>query len=219
MELCYLLDYFTNCNNLAEQYPEKIKELRELWRQEAEKYKVLPLLGGMRFHFGMVPQMRVKSRFTFYDDVQNIASQIIAPIHNHSYTISAELEIPWDGAEGVIVAEADHLGGFSLFVQDGKLMHTYSMMGILVYHQESDSLLPTGKVNVRLEFAADEPKPATGGNVTLYVNDEPAGGGRIDHTIPFRFSGYARMDIGRDSGPLVDRSYASKSPFPFHGKP
>ena len=71
---------------------------------------------------------------------------------------------------------------------------------------------------MRMEFAADAPKPATGGEVTLFVNDEKVGGGRMEHTVPARFSGYAGMDIGRDNGLPVDRSYADKSPFAFTGK-
>jgi hypothetical protein len=140
---------------------------------------------------------------------------MIPKIFNHSYTISAELEIPEGGAEGVIVAEADHLGGFSLFAQDGKLKHTYSFVGVFEYEQESDTPLPSGSVRVRMEFAADEPKPATGGEVTLYVNDKPVGPGRMEHTVPVRFTGYAGMDIGGDNGMPVDRSYADKSPFAF----
>jgi hypothetical protein len=115
------------------------------------------------------------------------------------------------------VAEADHLGGFSLFVQDGKLKHTYSFVGVQEFKQEAETPLPSGSVSVRMEFAADAPKPATGGEVTLYVNDERVGGGRIEHTNPVRFSGYAGMDIGRDNGMPVDRSYADKSPFAFTG--
>ena len=98
---------------------------------------------------------------------------MIPRIYNHSYTISADLVVPTEGAEGVIVAEADHLGGFSLFVDDGRLTHTYSMMGVFVYRQQADEPMPTGEVNVRMEFAADAPKPATGGEVTLFVNDSP----------------------------------------------
>ena len=118
--------------------------------------------------------------------------------------------------KGVIVAEADHLGGFSLFVQDGKLTHTYSMMGVFIYRQQADEPLPAGEVNVRMEFAADAPKPATGGEVTLFINDRPVGKGRMDHTVPIRFSGYAGMDIGRDNGGVVDRSYEDKKPFAVH---
>ena len=142
---------------------------------------------------------------------------MIPRIYNHSYTISADLLIPREGVEGVIVAEADHLGGFSLFVDDGRLTHTYSMMGVFVYRQQADTPLPTGEVNVRMEFAADAAKPATGGQVTLYVNDAPVGGGRMDHTVPMRFSAYAGMDIGRDNGAVVDLSYADRQPFAFTG--
>ena len=217
VELYYLPDDFTQANNLAAQHPDKVKELQELFSQEAERYDVLPLLGGLTGFFGILPPLPAQSRFTYYGDVQNVAPGMIPRIYNHSYTISAELEIPEGGAEGVIVAEADHLGGFSLFVEDGRLRHTYSFVGVQEFKQESETLLPPGTVNVRLEFAADAPTPATGGEVTLYVNDEPAGGGRIEHTVPVRFSGYAGMDIGRDNGLPVDPGYADKSPFAFTG--
>ena len=117
----------------------------------------------------------------------------------------------------MIVAEADHLGGFSLWVADGKLTHTYSMMGVFIYRQQADEPLPAGEVTVRMEFAADAAKPATGGEVTLYINDRPVGKGRMDHTVPIRFSAYAGMDIGRDNGGVVDLSYADKKPFAFTG--
>jgi arylsulfatase A-like enzyme len=216
-ELYYLPDDFTQANDLAEKHPEKVQELKELFWQEAEKNNVLPLLGGLTTFFGMTPPLSTKTQFTYYGDVQNVSSGMIPRIFNHSYTISAELEIPEGGADGVIVAEADHLGGFSLFVQDGKLRHTYSFVGVQEFRQESETPLPAGDVTVRMEFAADAPKPATGGEVTLYVNDEPVGGGRIEHTNPVRFSAYAGMDIGRDNGMPVDRNYADRSPFVFTG--
>jgi len=217
VELYYLPDDFAQADNLADQHPEKVRELKELFWAEAEKNNVLPLLGGLTTFFGMAPPEAKQTQFTYYGDVQNVASGMIPKIFNHSYTISAELEIPQSGAEGVIVAEADHLGGFSLFVQDGNLKHTYSFVGVFEFKQESETPLPTGSVSVRIEFVADAPKPATGGLVTLFVNDEPVGSGRMEHTVPVRFSGYAGLDIGRDNGMPVDRSYADKSPFAFTG--
>ncbi len=178
---------------------------------------MLPLLGGLTAFFGMLPPMPEQSQFAFYGDVQNVGSGTIPHIFNHSYAITAELGIPEDGAEGVSVAEADHLGGFCLWVEDGKLKHTYSFMGVSEFKQESQAALPSGSVTVRMEFAADAPEPATGGMVTLFINDEPVGGGRIDHTVPVRFTAYAGMDIGRDNGMPVDRSYADRSPFPVSG--
>ena len=143
---------------------------------------------------------------------------MIPRIYNHSYTISADLVVPEGGVEGVIVAAFDHLGGFALYVQDGKLKHHYSMLGVLEYTQESETPLPAGEVSVEMVFAADEPKPATGGEVTLLVNGEPVASGRMEHTVPARFSGYAGMDIGCDNGLVVDRSYADKAPFRFTGE-
>jgi arylsulfatase len=91
------------------------------------------------------------------------------------------------------------------------------MMGLAAYTQEASQPLPTGDVHVAVVFAADEAKPGTGGQVTLLVNDKPVGQGRLEHTVPVRFSGYAGMDIGRDNGLVVDRGYADKAPFAFTG--
>ena len=68
-----------------------------------------------------------------------------------------------------------------------------------------------------MAFEADAPKPATGGEVTLFVNDREVGKGRMDHTVPIRFSGYSGMDIGRDNGGVVDLSYEDRKPFAFTG--
>src|SRR6185437_16642657 len=129
-ELYYLPDDFTQARDVAAGNPEMVGELKELFWQEAEKYKVLPLLATLSAFFGILPPLPDVSTTEFRGDVQNIMAGMIPRIYNHSYTISADLVVPPEGAEGVIVAEADHLGGFSLFVQDGKLTHTYSMMGV-----------------------------------------------------------------------------------------
>ena len=215
-ELYYLPDDFTQAHDLAADHPEKVAELKELFWAEAEKYKVLPLLATLSAFFGILPPVPDAVPVEYRGDVQNVMSGMIPRIYNHSYAISADLVVPAGGAEGVIVAEADHLGGFSLWVQDGKLTHTYSMMGVFIYRQQADEPLPAGEVTVRMEFAADAPKPATGGEVTLYINDRPVGKGRMDHTVPIRFSAYAGMDIGRDNGGVVDLSYEDKKPFAVH---
>jgi hypothetical protein len=131
-ELYNLPDDFAQARNLAAEHPDKVAELQELFWQEAEKYKVTPLMGGMSFYFGVIPPMPTKSTFTYHSDVQNIASGMIPRIYNHSYTISAELVVPDGGAEGVIVAEADHLGGFSLFVRDGHADHRVGVLELAV---------------------------------------------------------------------------------------
>ncbi len=143
---------------------------------------MLPLLATLSTFFGMLPPIPEETTFEFRGDVQNVMSGMIPRIYNRSYAITADLVVPEGGAEGVIVAEADHLGGFTLYVKDGKLTHTYSMMGVFVFKQVAEEDLPTGDVTVRMEFAADEATPATGGDVTLFIDDRPVGKGRMDHT-------------------------------------
>jgi len=216
-ELYYLPDDFTQAKDLAANHPEKVQELKDLFWQEAERYKVLPLLATLSTFFGMLPPLTGETTFEFRGDVQNVMPGMIPRIYNRSYAITADLVVPEGGAEGVIVAEADHLGGFTLYVKDGKLTHTYSMMGVFVFKQVAEEDLPTGDVTVRMEFEADGAKPATGGNVTLFIDGRPVGKGRMDHTVPVRFSGYSGMDIGRDNGGVVDRSYERDKPFAFTG--
>jgi arylsulfatase A-like enzyme len=217
VELYYLPDDFSQANDLSASHPEKVKELQALFWAEAEKYNIKPLLAGFSPFFGILPPLGAQTTSTYYGNVQNVAPGVVPRIYNHSYTISADLHIPDGGAEGVIVADANHLGGFSLFVQDGKLKHTYAFLGVFEYRQESSEKMPTGDVTVGLLFAADEAKPATPGEVTLFINGKPVASGRMDHTVPFGFSGYSGMDIGQDNGLVVDRGYADKAPFAFTG--
>ena len=216
-ELYYLPDDFSQAKDVSAEHPDKVQELKALFWKEAEKYKVLPLLATLSTFFGMLPPIDQQTKFEFRGDVQDVLSGMIPRIYNRSYSISADLVVPDGGAEGVIVAEADHLGGFTLYVKDGKLTHTYSMMGVFVFKQVAEEDLPSGDVTVRMEFAADEAKPATGGEVTLFIDDRPVGKGRMDHTVPIRFSGYAGMDIGRDNGGVVDLAYEDRKPFAFTG--
>ena len=216
-ELYYLPDDFTQAHDVAAEHPEKVEELKKLFWEEAERYNVLPLLATFSTFFGILPPISEETTFTFRGDVQNVMPGMIPRVYNRSYAITADLVVPEGGAEGVIVAEADHLGGFTLYVKDGKLTHTYSMMGVLVFKQVAEEDLPTGNVTVRMEFAADGATPATGGEVTLYVDERPVGKGRMDHTVPVRFTAYAGMDIGRDNGGVVDLEYEDKKPFAFTG--
>ena len=135
-----------------------------------------------------------------------------------SYSIEADLHLPDAGAQGVIVANADHIGGFALWVdQAGILHHTYSFLGVETYRQVATEPLPTGNVSVRMLFEADEAKPGAGGKVTLLANDKVIGEGLIPRTVPVAFTSYGGMDIGRDNGLVVDLDYADRAPYAFTG--
>jgi arylsulfatase A-like enzyme/uncharacterized membrane protein len=216
-ELYYLPDDFSQARNLAAEHPDKLAELRELWWKEAERNRVLPLMGGCSVMYGLLPPMPTQTRFTFAGDVQNVQRGMIPRIIGRSYAIEADLHVP-DGAQGVIVAYADFTGGFALWVDDkGLLRHTYSLLGLEVYKQVATERLPAGDVTVKMLFETDETKPGSGGAATLWVNGKVIGQGKMPHTVPVSFTSYAGMDIGRDNGAVVDLDYEDKAPYAFTG--
>ena len=117
-ELYYLPDDFSQAKDLAAENPEKLAELKELFWEEAETHNVLPLMAAFSVFFGILPPLPTVTTYTFYGEVENIASGMIPRVYGRSYAIEAELAVPESGAEGVIVAEADEMGGFSLWVDE-----------------------------------------------------------------------------------------------------
>jgi len=241
-ELYNLNQDFSQANDLAQKNPDKLNELKALFWEEAEKYNVTPLLGGLAIMWGFLPSAgAAKTKFTFYPDVQNVPQGLVPHVFATSYAIEADLVIPPGGAEGAIVANCDFLGGFSLYIQHGKLHHTYAFLGIPPTPQgrshpilekllvatgklapvfrsltlTSSEPVPTGNIIARFEFIADAPKMGTGGQTKLLINGKTVAEGRLEHTVPFIFSAYACMDIGRDNEKPVSWTY--KSPFEFTG--
>src|SRR5262249_54948264 len=116
-ELYNIDEDFSEANDLAAKHPEKLAELKALFWDEAKTYHVTPLMGGLASFFGFEPPAAERTKFTFYPGAENISSGMIPHVYNRSFTISADLDIPHAGAEGVIVAEGDLMGGFSLYAQ------------------------------------------------------------------------------------------------------
>lgn len=217
-ELYYLPDDFSQAHNLAAEHPDMLAELQQLWWQEAERNRVLPLLGGLAVMFGDLPPLPTTTRFAFKGDVQNIQRGMVPRIFGRSYAIEGRLHMPDGGAQGVIVANADFMGGFALWVDEQqRLHHTYSFLGVETYRQVSTDPLPTGDVTARMLFESDQPVVGSGGKVTLWADERLIGEGRLPQTVSLSFSSYAGMDIGRDNGLVVDRDYEDKAPYTFTG--
>jgi arylsulfatase len=217
-ELYYLPDDFSQAHDVAAENPERLEELIALFWEEAERNRVLPLLGAFSIFMGNLPPLPTITRFTYAGDVQNIQTTMIPRIYNRSYAIEANVHVPEHGAEGVIVAFADFIGGFALWVDEtGLLNHTYQFLGVDTYKQTSTKPIPTGDVRLKMLFEIDAPIPGAGGAVTLWANDEQIGEGRMDKSISLIFTTYAGMDIGRDNGGVVDLAYEDKAPYAFTG--
>ena len=125
---------------------------------------------------------------------------------------------PAHGASHRFEVVEDFIGGYGLWIDaGGKLNHTYSFLGVETYKTVSDAPVPTGKVKLKMLFESDEPKPGSGGIVTLWAGDDLIGEGKIAHTVPIAFTSYSGMDIGRDNGLVVDLAYERKAPYAFTG--
>lgn len=217
-ELYDLAGDFSQARDLAAENPDKLAELKALWWSEAQRHRALPLLGGMAVFFGLLPPLPTVTRFAFQGGVQNIQRGMTPRILGRSYSIEAELSVPESGAEGVIVANADFIGGYGLWVDEKRLLHhTYSFLGVETYRQVSTKPIPTGEVTVKMLFESDTPTPGSGGKVTLWAAGEQIGSGEIARTVPIAFTSYAGMDIGCDNGLVVDREYEDKAPYAFTG--
>jgi arylsulfatase A-like enzyme/uncharacterized membrane protein len=217
-ELYYLPDDFSQAKDLAAQHPDKLARLKELFWAEAERNRVLPLLAPFSVWLGDLPPMPTVTRHTYAGDVQNIQTTMIPRIYGRSYAIEADVHIPEEGAEGVLVAFADFIGGFALWVdKTGRLNHTYQFLGVDTYKQTSDKPVPSGDVTLKMLFEIDQPIPGAGGSVTLWADDEVIGEGKLDRTISLIFTTYAGLDIGRDNGGVVDLTYEDRAPYAFTG--
>jgi arylsulfatase A-like enzyme/uncharacterized membrane protein len=215
-ELYDLTKDFSQALDIAADHPDKVQELQELWWREAERNKVLPLMAGLSVLYGILPPMPTQTRFAFAGDVQNIQRGMIPRIMGRSYAIEADVEVSEGGAEGVLVANADFIGGFALWVDSQrKLNHTYSFLGVEQYKAVSEEPIPTGRVTLKMLFEADKPVPGSGGKVTLWADDKQIGEDRIEHSVPVAYTSYAGLDIGRDNGLVVDLDYEDRAPYAF----
>ena len=205
-ELYYLPDDFTQANDLADEAPREARRTQGALLGGGREAQRAAAAGGV---LGLLRDpaadaddhdtdvLRRRPEHRLRDDPARLRPLLRDRGGAH--------RCPSDGAEGVIVAEADEMGGFSLWVdENGLLHHSYSMMGVEQYKQVSTEPIPTGDVTVRMQFDADRQERSAGGTVSLYANDAKIGEGRMERTVAVRFSGYAGMDIGRDNG-LVGR--------------
>jgi arylsulfatase A-like enzyme len=217
-ELYKLDEDFSEANDLAAKNPEKLKELQDLFLVEARKYNVLPL--DDRFIERGDPHLRPsliegRTKFTYLSGTAHVAESSAANTFNTSHTITAYVEVPKTGGDGVLVARGGFAGGYSLYIKDGKPTYEYNWFGEARYRVRSSQKLSPGLATIRMEFKYDGGGIAKGGTVTLFVNDKKVGEGRIDRTEPVRFSANETFDTGLDSASPVSTEY--QPPFRYTG--
>jgi arylsulfatase A-like enzyme len=212
---------FSLANDLASKNPDKLKELQNLFLKEAVKYSVLPLDDRLleRLDAALVGRpdlMAGRTSLTVYPGMTGMSENTFINLKNRSHTITAEVDIPETGANGVILAQAGRFGGWSLYLKDGKPTYTYNWLGQHRTTVAAKQALPAGKATIRFEFAYDGGGSGKGGLGTIFVNGKSVATSRIEHTQCCFFSADEGADVGSDEGTPVSDTY--KVPFRFTGK-
>ncbi|MEE4275380.1 MAG: arylsulfatase [Thermoleophilia bacterium] len=207
----YAPDDWTQARDLAAEMPEKLHELQRLFLIEAVKYNVLPLddRRGALLDSDIAgrPTLIKGTSQVLFSGMGHLTENTVVNLKNKSYSATAEVVLPEGAAEGVIVAQGGAFGGWSLYVKDGRLKSCHNVLGLRRWYVEAGSVLPPGRHQVRMEFAYEGGGLGKGGDVTLYVDGDKVGEGRVDLTQPLTFSVDETLDIGYESGTPVAEDY------------
>jgi arylsulfatase A-like enzyme len=224
-ELYNITEDYSEYNDLATKNPDKLKELQALFQTEAAKYNVFPLDNSVLTR-AITPRPSAtagRTLFTYTGVNAGIPVGNAPSILNKDYTITAEVNVPKRGAEGMIVTMGGRFGGYALYLLKGKPVFVYNLLDLKRYRWEGgvggadwlgDSLAP-GKHTIVFDFKLAEPGLGKGGTGVLTVDGKELSRQTMEHSIPFLMSIDESFDIGSDTRTGVDDSY--KLPFQFTG--
>ncbi len=209
--LYHLDEDFSECHDLAAEHPDRLRELIDTWWVEAGQHGVLPLDDRMVELFGSAPRPgspHARSEYVYYPPVAHVPADAAPPLGGRAWLITAEVDVPDGGAEGVLYARGSHNVGHSFFVRDGALHFDYNALGT---HTRATApvVLGPGRHELAVRFQRSGP----GGTITLSADGADLTA--VDIPAIVRMLGSTGLDIGRDSlSPVVD-DYVG--PFAFTG--
>jgi hypothetical protein len=204
---------YTQARNLAGENPQMLAKLQRLWLIEATKHNVLPLDDRVSERLnpdiaGRPTLIRGNSQ-QFFAGMGRLSENSVVSIKNRSFSVTAEIDVPDGGVNGVIIAQGGRFGGWALYTKKGRATFVYNVLGIHEYATEAEEPIPAGRHQVRMEFAYDGGGLAKGGDVTLYYDGRLVGTGRVDATQPLVFSADETTDIGSETGTTVTPDYTA----------
>lgn len=222
-ELYNINDDFAETNNLAEKEKARLIALIGMWYAEAGKYNVLPIdsRGTLRFPDPR-PQIAVdRKKYIYYPGTQMVPSNAAPRVLNVPHSVSVHASVPKDGAEGVLFSMGGNDGGFSFYVQDGKLTYGYNYVSDQRFKVQSNGAgIPEGDHIFSFEFTPtgkpDIPKgKGVPASIKLLIDGKPIGTGDLPVTIPLSLGLAAGVCVGADAGSPVMEDY--RPPFAFTG--
>ncbi len=217
-ELYNIEEDFSEANNLAAENPEKLEKLQKLFFSQARQYQVLPLDDRVseRFDVNSRPSPAAgRTTFTYYPGVAPIPEGSAPSLKNRSFSITADVEIPESGAEGVLLTQGGRFAGWGFFLENSKPTYIYNFLNAERYIIQSPQKLLPSKSTIRFDFDYDGSEVGAGGTGKLFINDQQVAEGRIEKTVPYRLALDETFDVGRDTGTPVVETY--QVPFAFTG--
>jgi hypothetical protein len=154
------------------------------------------------------PLLARGTRQRLYRGIGRLNAFSVISTKNKSHRVTAEIVVGSDGCEGVIVAQGGLVGGWTLYVKEGRPTYCYNFYGVDLFHVRGTTEIGEGRHLVRMQFDYDGGGPARGGTVRLFVGDELAGEGRVERTQPLPFASDEPFEIGRDQGSPVTPDYS-----------
>jgi arylsulfatase A-like enzyme len=208
---------WTQARDLSAEHPDTLHHLQRLFLIEATKYGVLPLddRSAERVNPDIAgrPTLVKGNRQLLFGGMGRLTENSVVNIKNKSHAVTAEVAVPDGGAQGVIVAQGGSIGGWSLYMKEGKPRYCYNLLGIERFHVEGDQQVPAGTHQIRMEFAYDGPGLGKGGTVSLFVDGQQVGDGKIAATAAMIFSADDTCDVGKEGGALVADDYPVPNDF------
>lgn len=211
------------CVNLAEREPERLEQLKALWWSEAERYGVLPLAtGDLTRLIARRPSVGAYRKvYEFYGGGSPVPFAASPRVYNRPHSISAYVDIPEGGAEGVLLSHGNRHGGYCLFVADGRLHYAYNELSLNRFVLTSDAQVPSGKVCLRFEFAPTGDAnflkgQGTPAELRLFFDDQQVALGAIGSSVLNLFA-TAGLSCGYGAFDTVDPALYS-APFAFTGE-
>ena len=159
---------------------------------------------------------RGRNKIVYYPGTIGLPNASSPPLLNKSWTISADVDLPDNKANGMIVTHGGSEGGYGLYMRDGKATFVYNFLALERPTFVSKDALPKGKTRIVVDFAYDGGGMGKGGKIRMSANGKKIAEGRLERTIPIQISIFEGIDIGMDNGSPVDYTYAM--PFAFTGK-
>jgi arylsulfatase len=217
-ELYNIAEDYSQANDLAAKNPDKLRELQELFLVEAAKYNVFPLDNDIlqRILDPKPSYVAGRTEFSYAGELTGIPNSNAPNILARSYTITADIEVPTGGGDGMIVTDGGRFGGYGLYVLKGKPVFTYNLLALEKARWEGQEPLTPGKHTLEFDFKYDGPGMAKGGSGVLKVDGKEVATNSMSQSTPAILTIDETLDIGSDTRtPVDDADY--DVPFRFTG--